>query len=259
MRALVLPLTALLLLAGSSQAAAKSKREPLEDAAKKACAAGEFRKGVEILADLYVRTDDPVFVFNQGRCYEQNHQWTSAIDRFREYTRKAQPSDAGAVAEAEKHIAECELYRERDEAKSQPPALSPSPPIIAASSPNPPPSAAQETPVQTVPVPVSPTVKNRSALPAAGIVIGSLGLASVAAAVVLNLKANQLADSGNEANQSAYKNGALVCYAAGGAALATGIVLWLVGQDRNETRSDGLALLPLWTPGEAVLALGGRF
>lgn len=214
---------------------------------------------MEILADLYVRTDDPVFVFNQGRCYEQNHQWTSAIDRFREYTRKAQTSDAAAVAEADKHIAECESYLARDEAKNQPPPVSAAPAIAAVPAPSPLPPASQEAPAQVVSAHVAPVVKPHSALPATGIVIGSLGLASLAAAVVLNLKANQSADSGNGSSLSSYKNGALICYAAGGAALATGIVWWFVGQDKSETKSDGLALLPLWAPGEAVLALGGRF
>ena len=37
-----------------------------EKAAKKACAVGDFQKGVDILADLFVETDDPGWIYNQG-------------------------------------------------------------------------------------------------------------------------------------------------------------------------------------------------
>ena len=44
-------------------------REAQEKAAKKACITGDYRKGVEILADLYVESNDPTYVYNQGRCF----------------------------------------------------------------------------------------------------------------------------------------------------------------------------------------------
>jgi hypothetical protein len=30
---------------------------------------------VEILAGLYVDTNDPTYIFNQGRCFEQTHRY----------------------------------------------------------------------------------------------------------------------------------------------------------------------------------------
>jgi hypothetical protein len=72
-----------------------------EKAAKKACAAGDYKEGVEILAGLYVDTDDPTYVYNQGRCYQQNHQWRSAVDRFREYLRKRPKARAAEKADVE--------------------------------------------------------------------------------------------------------------------------------------------------------------
>lgn len=45
-----------------SQAQAKSNPKALEKIAKKACAVGDFRKGVEILADLYVETNDQTYI-----------------------------------------------------------------------------------------------------------------------------------------------------------------------------------------------------
>jgi hypothetical protein len=89
----ILATVAVLALASSLSftvhARGRRKPESVEMQAKKTCASGDFRKGVDLLADLYIRSDDATYVYNQGRCYEQNHQWKGAIDRFREYLRKA--------------------------------------------------------------------------------------------------------------------------------------------------------------------------
>ena len=58
-------------------------------AAKKACLLGEVDKGAEILADLYVDTNDATYIYNQGRCFEQNGKNAQAVLRFKEYLRKA--------------------------------------------------------------------------------------------------------------------------------------------------------------------------
>jgi hypothetical protein len=87
------------LLATSSARA--GDRGTQERTAKKACLLGDFKKGTEILADLYLDTNDPTYVFNQGRCLEQNGQNELAILRFQEYLRKAEglsPADADAVS-----------------------------------------------------------------------------------------------------------------------------------------------------------------
>lgn len=51
-------------LAGSAFADKPLSRAAKERAAKKACATGDFAKGVDILADLFVSTDAPVYVYN---------------------------------------------------------------------------------------------------------------------------------------------------------------------------------------------------
>jgi hypothetical protein len=256
MRALIISSICMLSLAWSEQALAKPKAESPEKAAKKACAAGDFRKGVEILADLYVQTDETALIYNQGRCYEQNHQWQSAIDRFREYMRKTSGLSDKVRAEAEAHIAECKRYLEEEEAKNvSSPNLSP-PPVTTTA-----PTIAQpikeETPLITTPASV--VVDSGATLRTTGIVVGSVGLAALATAVILNLKANQLADSGNGSSQKSYKTGALICYSAGGAALAAGIVLYLIGHNRIETKPAGITLLPMLSPNGAALAFGGEF
>jgi hypothetical protein len=77
-------------LAGSSAWAEGKGQSRLtqEQAAKEACATGDYRKGIDMLADLYVDTNDPVYVYNQGRCYEQNSRFEQSIERFRESLRK---------------------------------------------------------------------------------------------------------------------------------------------------------------------------
>jgi hypothetical protein len=83
----VIVASAALLSAASDAMGANT--ESKERAAKKACLVGDVEKGVEILADLYVDTNDPVYLYNQGRCFEQNGKNDQAVLRFKEYLRKA--------------------------------------------------------------------------------------------------------------------------------------------------------------------------
>ena len=86
-----------------------------------------------------------------------------------------------------------------------------------------------------------------------------MGLASLVTAVVLNVKANQFANAGDGSSQKSYRNGALICYGVGGAALIAGTVVYLVGRAKGTAKSSSVALLPIWSPGEAGLAITGEF
>jgi hypothetical protein len=97
----------IVLLALTSQAHAANEDARERAAARKACLSGDVQKGMEILSDLFVRTENPVHIYNQGRCLEQNGRCEEAINRFREYLRKAKIS-AEERSEAEKHIADCQ-------------------------------------------------------------------------------------------------------------------------------------------------------
>lgn len=257
----------LVVLVAASGTQASEGQRANEKAAKKACATGDYRKGVEILAQLYVDTDKPILIFNQGRCYEQNHQWVSAIDRFREYMRKMPPgSDLGFV---EKHIADCERFREQDEPKpalapaaTQPPPVE-SPPVVPAMAP-PPPPVADDT---ERPAPASPSQESHtSPLRVTGIVLGSVGIATAALGLVLNLKANSLADEygkthdpATNSSHSSYKTGSMICYGAGAAMLAAGVALYIVGRPTPKQGGSTLSLLPAWSPGEYSLGLRRTF
>ncbi len=246
----------------ASQAFARGKAESPDKAAKKACAAGDFRKGVEILADLYVRTDDPTHIYNQGRCYEQNHQWESAIDRFREYLRKEEKISPKLSAEVEKHIADCRRFQEEETARTAPPP-EPAPAAPPAQLVTPPPPVVLVEPPPSSPAPME---HPGSALRTTGIVVGSAGIATLATAIALNLKANSLANDANrtqdpstKSSQQSYKTGAIVCYGIGGVAVLTGATLYLLGHAKGAAESQSLALVPKWSPGEAGLLLRGGF
>jgi hypothetical protein len=250
----------LLSLVSIPSAHAKGRSDALDKAAKKACAAGDFRKGVDILADLYVQTDDVNYVYNQGRCYEQNHQWREAIDRFREFQRKSRKLPAEVQADVEKHIADCKLFIEEETARAAPPPVAPLP--------APPPVA--PVPIVVVPPPAPqpppPTRPPGATLRTTGIILGSAGIATLAAALALNLKANSLADEANrtqdpatESSQKSYKTGAIVCYGIGGVALLTGATLYLVGRAKATTKDPSMSILPTWSPEHAGLILRGGF
>ena len=134
------------LSAGSQAWAAKPQAR--EKQAKKACLSGDYVKGVSILADLFVDTGDPNYLYNQGRCYEQNVRYVEAAERFKEYLRKVQSLSPADRADTEKHIADCEAAAAKARQGLSPSAETSQPPAMAqpAASAAPPPSAAAPIP-----------------------------------------------------------------------------------------------------------------
>ncbi|HXI56453.1 MAG TPA: hypothetical protein VNO55_10360 [Polyangia bacterium] len=121
-----LVVTATLALVGAAPAvaqtaqtgAATSTTDVREQEARAACAAGRVDEGVKILAELLAQTEDMTYVFNQGRCFQQNGRPKEALTRFREFLRRAGPADADAKKEAEGFAAELESEIAADEARS---------------------------------------------------------------------------------------------------------------------------------------------
>jgi hypothetical protein len=251
-------------LAHLSQAQAGDSRKAEEKAAKKACAAGDFRKGIEILAGLYVDTDDTAYIYNQGRCYEQNHQWVNATDRFREYLRKAENLSPKEKTEVEKHITDCEVFLDKQEPKIVPP---PAAPLPMATTPVPlPPS----TPTAQVKVAVSesapPEERHGSGLRVTGVVIGGLGAVGLATGLVLNLKANNLASEFNrthnasaQSSQSSYKTGSMIGYGVGAGALLTGVLLYIIGRPSADVTPSQVSFLPVLSPTDFSLTMKRTF
>jgi hypothetical protein len=246
-------------LLSSSQASAANPRASLERAAKKACLAGDPGKGVELLAELYVETNDITWIFNQGRCFEQNRRYEDAIGRFREYlTKGGEDLPASDKAAAQQHIETCQSYLPKTEPRPaeilQPP---PAVPLV-------PPPAPSAPPVATLEDSSPATASQGRGLRIAGVAVGAVGVAALAAAVVLNVKANSMADDLNQptgydrdkaSERSTYATMSWVGYGVGAACLVGGATLYYLG---HRSRSS-VAVLPTAGPGQAGLNLYGAF
>ncbi|MGD0838952.1 MAG: hypothetical protein ABSB49_20140 [Polyangia bacterium] len=245
------------------------ERGDKERAAKTACLSGDYAKGVALLAELYVSTNDVIYLFNQGRCFEQNGKYEEAIVHFREYQRKnadvGNPSDSAA----DRHIAECQalLNKQRGPEGGAPratPGAAPAAPALPVVAEKPATSARASEAV----APPSPGRGWR----VAGITATAIGAAGIVTGVFLNLKANQLTsqlDAANnssttlyqrsaQAQQSHYETGGWVAYGAGAACLAGGAILYYLGY-RQALLNEQVAVAPMFAAGELGAALQGAF
>jgi hypothetical protein len=247
----------MLLLVGSLAQAADepSAIKAKEKAAKTACLAGDPAKGVALLAELFVDTNDFNYIFNQARCFEQNHRYEDAISRFREFLKKSPTLPASDRADVEKQIAECQRFQQ--------PGVSATPTPVAAVTPAP-----AVTVVETIPP--GPAVAPPSAgsgMRVAGIVCGALGLASIGTGVYFYTRAVSLSDkvstsetpspSDHKAGESAVTM-QWIFHGAGAALVATGTVLYYLGWRDGESAKH-TAIAPLVAPGIAGLSAQGVF
>jgi hypothetical protein len=247
-------------LAGNQQAK--------ERAARKACLTGDYTKGVAILSDLFIDSKDPTYIFNQGRCFEQNRRYEDAIGRFEEYLRAGANTNLpdSDKAAAEKHIADC---RESVAKLAPPVAPGPEParPVVV----TPPPAP---TPVEVVMRPPStPTASSGAGLRTAGIVAASVGGAAVIAGVILNVKVNSIASDmesvpggyspSKESDRKNYQTMGWVSYSVGAGCIAAAAVLYIVGlQSRGSGDSSdpgNVSFVPAGGPGQVGAVLTGAF
>jgi hypothetical protein len=261
-------------LAASQQAlAAKpssaSKIQARERQAKTACLSGDYAKGIGILAELFVETENPVHLFNQGRCYEQNVRYVEAAERFREFLRKAGEIPADVRANVDQHIADCDaaIAKAQPRVAKEPPAPAPQIETVI-----PPPAPPKETPQPQSPPPAVPATvdhpwQHTAKWFATGAVVASLGF-GVFEHVRYYTKnrdynndskcfdlgqCNDLADSADKAHTLA-----IVGYSA--AAVATGLAIWfwLTDEPRvSSTQQAGISFTCL--PALTGAACGGRF
>lgn len=256
----------LVVLATTSVEAAPS-RQAQERLARRACLAGDFMKGVGILSDLFVATEDPTYIFNQGRCFEQNMRYGDAIGRFQEYLRAGKHLGDSDRAEAEKHIADCQALQVKQTSQapaSSAPLSQPAPPVHEASPP--PPSIAVPVVVQE---PKPATSTSGSGLRTGGIITAAVGGAAVIGGIILNLKVNSMANdmqntpggysSSKESDRKAFEALGWVGYGVGAACIATGAALYIAGLRGNHGDTARAALLPALGPGQAGAVLKGAF
>jgi len=237
-----------------------TSREAREREARGACLNGDYARGVALLSELFLDLKDANYVFNQGRCYEQNERFEDAIGRFREFLRTAGAKDTAA---AEKHIAECEALRRNQRPPAAPPVTPPvAEPTIAIPAPAVAPQPVAEVRQMKVSLPQS-----GSGLRVAGAVILGVGIAGVVTGLALNLKANSVAksieppntyDRGTESSRKSYEVWSWVGYGAGAAGIVTGTVLYIIGWSSGQN-TDRLALAPVVGPNFAGATLRGDF
>jgi len=256
---LVVPL---LLEASAAQAAtkeARARKDVQERAAQKACLTGDTAKGVEILADLFIATKNPTYIYNQGRCFEQARLYGDAVGRFREYLVKATDASDQEKIETQKHIEACQSYLRSE---SEPPPGNTAPKRIqpsigetgsgdASTPPGPAAEPSRQPAGSTIPAPspASPLVDHRSPAPGpiehpgrtlriAGVTTGVVGVIACGTGVAFGLRAKskddqsasstvfdpQLKKDADSARTMAY-----VFFAVGGAAVVTGTILAVLG------------------------------
>ena len=102
----------------------------------------------------------------------------------------------------------------------------------------------------------------------AGIVTAAVGGAGLVAGVILNLKVNSMSSElqktdgysdGKESDRKTYQTLGWVGYGMGAACVATGAVLYYLGQRSGTTGSSSVAILPTLAPGQAGAILKGTF
>jgi hypothetical protein len=267
--------TMLVALASLWSTAWAGGREVNERAARKACLTGDFSKGVDILVELFLDTKDINYIFNQGRCLEQNRRYEDAIGRFREYLVKGTALSREEREEAERHISVCLSYSGKDVANQASVAEAHKPgqgstPNASSEASNPGTALINSPPVVTAESAPPAGQNSRGAtLRATGIVVASVGVVGVATGIILNVKVNSMSSDlekqynytrSVDSTRQTYKTVGWVGYGAGAVGIATGAVLYLLGWTKGEQRGGlNLALAPAITVGSAGATLSGAF
>jgi hypothetical protein len=249
----IVQIVALLFVAGGAGGVARAQeaRDARELQAKEACLGGHPDKGIELLAQLYAETNDPTYIYNQGRCFEQNGRTTDAITRFREYLRKAQNLGPDEKTDLQKRIDDLEGQSR--------PAVVPAP------------AAAGPVTMTSGAPRADETGPSAHAYKVAGVVAGGIGVVSVAFGVVMGLRARSLSNEvTNDAkmgsfSQSEYNDGRsaeryeIIGYSVGAAALLGGGFLYFWGVQQGHESSGSPPLTAWFAPGDARIALRVRF
>jgi hypothetical protein len=269
-RGLLAPLVAVSLLLvvrpARAQSAASGEAQALSD-----CLAGRYQAGVDQLARLFVETGNANYIYNQGRCFEQNGKPDEAILRFREFLRKGKDISNEEKAEVNGHIAECQAMQAERDNRRAPAAATIAPPLeaLAPAQPQPVPAALAAPPDK--PMAATPAVDQPGAgLRTAGIVAGSIGVAALITGIIFSIEtrsiANQVSNDDAKFTYSRTKDdrGKLfsdlqwVGYGVAAGALAAGSVLTYLGW-RAAHPSAAVSLSPVLLPGGSGAVVQGSF
>jgi hypothetical protein len=231
-------------------------RSVRERAAKKACLVGDTTKGVEILADLFIEFNDLTYIYNQGRCFEQNRRYEDAIGRFREFLIKGQKLEADERVEAERHITACQSYLGK--ARTNQPTIQASPKVVTVVPPIKIPSRVP-SPEPTIGVISESKLQSEndnsgSGMRIAGLIVGGLGIAGVATGAVFNLKSERLANKleepenfsrSSDHSRRDYKTVAWISYGVGAAFVFGGTLMYYLGWKQGQEVAPAVTVLPM--------------
>jgi hypothetical protein len=261
-RRLAAPLGLLAALPALAAAAQKPDQgvDPRAAEAKTACAAGEVQKGVRLLAELYTATDDPTWIFNQGRCYQQNGHPAQALPRFKEYLRKSQNEPAEDRQAAQQHIKELEAELAAQPRTGAADGPEPAGGLSASG------ASGEATPAGRL---------NR--LQVTGIALGGVGVLSIATGVFFSIKVQSTEKDVNKliTGQTVVEAGSLkdrdrsgarfellqwISYGVGVAAVAAGATSFFLGAGRRDERGGvALSVSPVLGPGVVGSTMGVSF
>ena len=247
-----------------------ANREAKEKTARTACLAGDYSKGVTLLSELFVSTNDPNFIFNSGRCYEQNSRFLEAISRFKEYLRVSKRLSDEDRADVQKHIDDCQDSLEKQSPRPLTPPVEQ--PAAAHSVPTPivsPVATPTVVATGTVAGTPQPSSEPGSGIRITGVTIAAVGGAALVAGIVFNLKANSLASdlkktdgytSGKESDRKTYQALGWAGYGVGAACVVTGAVLYVLGiRSSGSGNGSTVAFVPAFAPGQAGAVVKGAF
>jgi len=233
--------------------------DPRVGEAKTACSAGDVQKGVRLLAELYTATNDPIWVFNQGRCYHQNSQLPQALTRFKEFLRKSKGGPDEDVRDAQNYINEIEAEMQKDRAPSKPT-----------------PAAAENVSTPATQVTATlPEPKPGRSLRYAGLGVGIFGAAALATGVAFSLLVQQTQKdvenqtksgvvdsstiSGKLSDGGRYETLQWISYGVGAAAVVAGGLLYWTGTSSDAPRSSSASVSPLFMTNGAGASLHMAF
>jgi tetratricopeptide (TPR) repeat protein len=252
-----------------------ASRELREAEARRACAAGQVEKGIDLLAELLVELGHPNYVYNQARCYQQNGRAEEAINRFREYLRSAPNISTSERQRVEGFVTEleAELARRRAQANTTQPAdaQAQTPPPRTEPSTRVPPPPEQERPAGKVTETTAAAGERAQTLRRSAFILGGVGLLGLGVGAFSSFKVHSIAEEQKDLLAAAHDKGGTVefsvyqenedagkryeklqwlGYGVGAAALVgAGICLLLASGD--ETSSPSAVLVPELGPGRA--------
>jgi tetratricopeptide (TPR) repeat protein len=224
---------------------------------------GHFPDAIEEFEKAYDLKPEPIFLYNIAQSHRQNKNPERALFFYRRYL-EAEPQ-AKNRAEIEKRMQEMQALLAEEKERAATPPISP-PPV--APTPPPAPVVVAPPPVQPPP-PVAPpdaaSANPGRGLRIAGIVVGCVGLAGIGTGIIFGVHSNTLY---NDAHQGTYDKSKddssktfqtleWVSLGVGGAAVATGIVLYIIGATATDPDRT-VSLVPLLAPGMRGIALSGR-